>query len=107
MTDFAIGIPVQAQALPEFEFAAIYISANEPVAVGSTTNWEVVVELSAPGTDEVSFRLYTPDATTTDGEDYTGFGTTIVLPPGTTTSSTVAVIHGDDIAEASERFSVT
>lgn len=72
-----------------------------------TTTFFFGIGLSQPaGPGGVTFDIGTANGTATDGSDYVGGSTTLVLPEGSTSATLAILVNGDTTPEADETFFV-
>jgi peptidoglycan/xylan/chitin deacetylase (PgdA/CDA1 family)/carbon monoxide dehydrogenase subunit G len=76
-------------------------------AAGTTTKAKVPVRLSAPSGRTVTVYYATADGTATAGSDYTATSGTLTFSPGQTTKYVEVAVHGDDVHEGDETFTMT
>jgi len=91
-----------------FAFVSIASVGMNEGAVGVTSELMFTISLNVPSTDVVTLDYATADGTATVADnDYLAIpGTSLSIPPGTTSASFSVTVIGDDVNETDEQFTV-
>ena len=96
----ATSVDVAAQQSPSISVRdAVVVEGNS-----GTTQATLVVALSAPTSQSVSFSFATSNGTATAGSDYVATSGALTFTPGQVEKSVVVFINGDTVDEAQETF---
>jgi Calx-beta domain len=97
---FATSVNVTAQQLPSISVRDALVDEGN----SGTTQVTLVVALSGPASQSVSFTFATSNNTATAGSDYIATSGALTFAPGEVDKPVVVLINGDTVDEAQETF---